>query len=109
MESNRTVVPLELVTVGYGVVLKPELKNSCGRDQHMAYSRWAAVIAGLFLLLLSFFYNALPASANVPRPFSSAGLRVDSLGGHRGSLDLNRVLRKGVLAVRGLRQPADAG
>lgn len=45
--------------------------------------------------------NLQPASANVSRDRSSVGLRVDSYDGYRGSIDLNRVLVKGKLAIRG--------
>ena len=45
--------------------------------------------------------NVLPASANLQRNRSELGLRADSYDGYRTSLDLNRVLVKGKLAVRG--------
>jgi hypothetical protein len=44
--------------------------------------------------------NMVPASANVSRNRSQFQLRGDSYGGYRTSLDLNRVLKPGVLAVR---------
>ena len=45
--------------------------------------------------------NQQPASANLDRNRSELVLRGDDNDGFRGSLDLNRVLKKGVLAVRG--------
>ena len=45
--------------------------------------------------------NVQPASANLQRDRSQIAARFDSLDGYRTSLDLNRVLKKGVLAVRG--------
>ena len=45
--------------------------------------------------------NVQPASANLQRDRSQLSARADSLDGYRASLDLNRVLKKGVLAVRG--------
>ncbi len=45
--------------------------------------------------------NMAPASANLSRNRSQAGMRIDSYGGYRASLDLNRVLRRNTLAVRG--------
>ena len=45
--------------------------------------------------------NMQPSAANVGRDRSQVGLRVDSFGGYRSSLDLNRVLKPQVLAVRG--------
>ncbi len=45
--------------------------------------------------------NLQPASANLGRDRSQAAFRGDSFDGYRASLDLNRVLKKGVLAVRG--------
>ena len=45
--------------------------------------------------------NMQPASANTSRDRSEAQFRVDSWGGYRTSLDLNRVLMKNKLAVRG--------
>ena len=44
--------------------------------------------------------NLLAASASLNRETSAAEARVDSLGGYRASLDLNRPLIKGKLAVR---------
>ena len=44
--------------------------------------------------------NQVPAAANVTRDRSRAEERVDSYGGYRSSLDFNRVLVKGVLAIR---------
>lgn len=45
--------------------------------------------------------NLQPASANVSRDRSQLSVRFDDWDGHRTSLDLNRVLRRGVLAIRG--------
>jgi outer membrane receptor protein involved in Fe transport len=45
--------------------------------------------------------NLQPASANLTRDRSSLAFRADSYGGQRSSVDLNRVLRKGKLALRG--------
>jgi outer membrane receptor protein involved in Fe transport len=45
--------------------------------------------------------NVLPASANLQRNRSELGLRWDSYDGYRTSLDLNRTLVKGKLAIRG--------
>lgn len=45
--------------------------------------------------------NLQPASANLFRDRSTVGVRTDSYGGYRGSLDLNRVLVRGKLAIRG--------
>ena len=44
--------------------------------------------------------NMVPASANLTRDRSQFQARMDSYGGYRTSLDLNRVLLKGVLSVR---------
>lgn len=44
--------------------------------------------------------NLVPSSANLNRDRSQAQFRVDSYEGYRTSLDVNRVLKKGVLAVR---------
>jgi outer membrane receptor protein involved in Fe transport len=44
--------------------------------------------------------NLLPASANLTRDRTSAGVRVDSLRGFRHELDLNRVLWRDRLALR---------
>ncbi len=44
--------------------------------------------------------NQVPASANLSRDRSTLEMRVDGLGGWRTSLDLNRVLIKGKLAIR---------
>jgi hypothetical protein len=44
--------------------------------------------------------NQVPASANVSRNRSQVQTRGDSYGGYRTQLDLNRVLMKGVLALR---------
>lgn len=44
--------------------------------------------------------NSVPVSANVTRDRSRAEARVDSYGGFRTSIDLNRVLIKDVLAIR---------
>ncbi len=45
--------------------------------------------------------NMAPASANVSRDRSQASMRFDDWGGYRASLDLNRVLLRNKLAVRG--------
>jgi len=45
--------------------------------------------------------NTVRANANVQRNRSQVGFRVDNYNGYRTSLDLNRVLLKGKLAVRG--------
>ena len=45
--------------------------------------------------------NSVPASANLTRDRSQVQFRADSYDGYRGSLDLNRVIKQGVLAVRG--------
>ena len=45
--------------------------------------------------------NMAPASANLSRDRTQASMRFDSFGGYRDSLDLNRVLQRNVLAVRG--------
>ncbi len=45
--------------------------------------------------------NLQPATANLKRNRSQLAVRFDSFDGNRTSLDLNRVLRNGVLAVRG--------
>ena len=45
--------------------------------------------------------NVQPASANLTRNRSQLTARADSYDGYRSSLDLNRVLLKNVLAVRG--------
>lgn len=45
--------------------------------------------------------NLQPSTANVFRNRTSIGVRADSYGGHRESLDLNRVLVPGKLAIRG--------
>ena len=44
--------------------------------------------------------NQVPVSANLTRDKSRAEARVDSYEGYRTSLDLNRVIKKGVLAFR---------
>jgi outer membrane receptor protein involved in Fe transport len=44
--------------------------------------------------------NAVPATASLARDTSRLAFRADSFGGHRGSLDLNRVLKPG-FALRG--------
>jgi hypothetical protein len=44
--------------------------------------------------------NMVPANANLSRDRSQLQLRGDDWGGYRSSLDLNRVLKKGVLALR---------
>ena len=44
--------------------------------------------------------NQVPVSANLGRDKSRAEFRVDRYDGYRSSLDLNRVLRRGVLAIR---------
>lgn len=45
--------------------------------------------------------NSVPSSANLSRARSQTSLRLDDGGGFRTSLDLNRVLKPGVLALRG--------
>ena len=45
--------------------------------------------------------NMVPSSANVSRDRTQLQLRADSYGGYRTSLDFNRVLIRGKLAVRG--------
>ncbi|MGH7946980.1 MAG: TonB-dependent receptor plug domain-containing protein, partial [Opitutaceae bacterium] len=45
--------------------------------------------------------NSVPASANLSRDRSEIAVRADSTDGYRTSLDLNRVLKQGILAVRG--------
>ena len=45
--------------------------------------------------------NMVAAAANLTRDRSQVQFRGDSYGGYRTSLDMNRVLLKGVLAVRG--------
>ncbi|MEY4938449.1 MAG: hypothetical protein RIQ93_184 [Verrucomicrobiota bacterium] len=45
--------------------------------------------------------NMQPASANLSRNRSQVSLRADSYDGYRTSLDVNRVLKKGMLAIRG--------
>jgi hypothetical protein len=45
--------------------------------------------------------NSVPVSANVSRDRTRVEARVDSYEGYRTSLDANRVLKKGVLAIRG--------
>ncbi len=45
--------------------------------------------------------NLQPASANVSRPRTQASFRFDDWGGRRSSVDFNRVLQPGVLALRG--------
>lgn len=45
--------------------------------------------------------NLVPASANLLRDRAQVQLRGDSFGGYRSSLDVNRVLRRGVVALRG--------
>jgi outer membrane receptor for ferric coprogen and ferric-rhodotorulic acid len=45
--------------------------------------------------------NMVPSGANVTRDLTEVTARGDSYDGYRGSLDVNRVLVKGVLAVRG--------
>ena len=45
--------------------------------------------------------NMQPSSANLSRDRSQASLRADSYDGYRATLDLNRVLKKGRLAIRG--------
>ncbi|HVT72742.1 MAG TPA: TonB-dependent receptor [Lacunisphaera sp.] len=44
--------------------------------------------------------NQVPATANLSHDRSTAEARIDSYGGWRSSLDLNRVLIKGKLAIR---------
>ncbi len=45
--------------------------------------------------------NLQPASANLARDRSTVSFRTDSYGGYRTSIDLNRVLLKNKLAIRG--------
>jgi outer membrane receptor protein involved in Fe transport len=45
--------------------------------------------------------NVVPSSANLSRNRASTQFRADSYGGYRASVDLNRVLMKDKLAVRG--------
>lgn len=45
--------------------------------------------------------NSQFATANFDRNRSQVGARADSYGGYRATLDLNRVLKKSVLAIRG--------
>ncbi len=45
--------------------------------------------------------NMAPAAANLSRDRSQASMRFDNWGGYRASLDLNRVLLRNKLAVRG--------
>ena len=45
--------------------------------------------------------NLQPSSANLTRNRSEVSARVDSFDGYRTGLDLNRVLRRNVLAIRG--------
>ena len=45
--------------------------------------------------------NMAPATANLGRDRSQLGFRIDSYGGYRSSLDLNRVLLPRTLALRG--------
>src|SRR5882672_6303131 len=45
--------------------------------------------------------NMVPSSANTSRNFTTAQARADSYDGYRFSLDANRILIKGKLAVRG--------
>jgi hypothetical protein len=45
--------------------------------------------------------NQVPASANLSREFSQVQFRADSHDGYRSSIDINRLLRKNTLAVRG--------
>ncbi len=45
--------------------------------------------------------NLVPATAGLARDRSQVQFRADSVGGHRASLDLNRVIKRGTLAVRG--------
>lgn len=49
------------------------------------------------------------ASANMGRDFTKASLRVDSLGGTRETLDLNRMIIRNKLALRVLGENADKG
>ena len=67
MESNRGVVCLEPRKFDHGVVLQPVTTNRCGSDQHMVHRRCLAIIAGLSLLLLSFFHGTLPARAQTEK------------------------------------------
>jgi Alginate export len=67
MESNHRVVCLEPHKLEHTVVLKLQLENSCGGHRRTGGSCWTAVNAGLFLLLFSFFYGALPALAQTQK------------------------------------------
>jgi Alginate export len=63
MKAARLVASFEPRNHERGINFKLLAKSSCRRDQHMARSRWAAVIPNVFLLLLSVFSAAIPASA----------------------------------------------
>ncbi len=45
--------------------------------------------------------NLQPSSARLHRDHSEVSMRTDSYGGYRSSIDLNRVLKRGTLAIRG--------
>ncbi len=45
--------------------------------------------------------NMQPASAHLTKDRSQLGFRIDSFDGYRSSLDVNRVLKRGVLGARG--------
>lgn len=45
--------------------------------------------------------NTVPAAAHLTRPKSQVALRLDSSDGYRASVDINRVLVPGMLALRG--------
>lgn len=45
--------------------------------------------------------NSVPASANLRSKRGAVTTRVDSVGGYRGTIDINHVLKPSVLAVRG--------
>ena len=45
--------------------------------------------------------NSIPSTARLRRDESQISIRADSFGGHRSAIDLNRVLKRDVLALRG--------
>ena len=63
MEPARIVIPFSLRKLEHRIDVKLTAKSSSGRDQRRSRSRWAAVIANLILLLLSFYCAGLPALA----------------------------------------------
>lgn len=44
--------------------------------------------------------NQVPVSANLTRQFVRVAARTDDYGGYRGSVDVNQVLKKGMIAIR---------